>query len=114
MIYIRNLTGHNLKLTDGGLTNEFGWLMNGDSYIAMPGDVGQVIQWTNGAGSKVLDHSETLARVVAGPVPGATVQVEMSWLYIVPLVVWALWLISKMILRMFARAFGADNVNVLE
>lgn len=61
------------------------------------------------------NHNDYYFRhLVIGNTSSSVTYVDYSWVISVPLIVWALWLCSKIMLRMFARAFGANHSNIVD
>jgi len=115
MTYVQNLTTDYAKLSDTEFELELGWLPPGASFWHMSDDAIQTIVWTNGTGSRFIHHSEMgLAKYTVTNNADDSYRTDLSWVYSAPLIVWALWLCSKMIMRMFARAFGSNNANVVD
>jgi len=114
MLYIQNLSKytHELYTTNATLA---GILSPGDSVLLTSSDNVSLVHFTNGMGSVVADHTYcNFGRVFIYDNPSLSSVVSFDWVYVGPLIVWAIWLLTRMILRLFARSFGARVDNVVD
>jgi len=116
MTYVHNLTGTTITILSLDVY-EWGRLRDGEGAWFFEGEQAAYMSWTNEAGGLNYDsihESEKPFALLKVFNPGYSTRTDLSWCYLVPLTLWALWLCSKMMLRIFARTFGASADNMTE
>jgi len=114
MVYVTNL-GTNTYVWTDELGDAKGTFNPGQSRLVMASDEWGYLKDPVTGNALYPNHNDYLFRqLLVGDTTYSVTYVDFSWVVSVPLIIWALWLTSKMTMRMFARAFGANNANIVD